>query len=303
METGKRSKLLQEWKEKHDPHLEDMRGFEKYVEDRLQATETARVESGKTMEKVFRVMSKITDEAHLRIDKNGIFLREVNSTHTAMGELSIPPEACEELEIDGFGSLFQIDINKFVKYFKRARAGEDIVIKRKGEKVIIEFPESNRKYSVAAKESAEPELPSPAFSGGADFEIDPGDLKSALLDAEADGNYVAFEYEDGVFEIRTLGKLEKSTSRGYGASTSPTYSFEETDSEFVKTFEVEGTGEAKSGYNLDFIKPFITQGIGNVSLRWRTGSPLEITYDFFEGFAHLKGIVAPRALEKDGIEL
>ena len=228
-------------------------------------------------------ISVLVEEASFVLRSDGLFLRALDASRTAMVDLSMPKEAFEEFpEVEEevkLGFNFK-DLKKLLRRVK------------KGDKISLEIEESRVKVKLVGKsvrsitlpmiEVVSEELPTPKVVFTALVKTSSDVLASAVKDADAVADEVKFEANEDAFVISAAsdkGEVEVRLDKG---------------SELVYEFDVKEPASAR--YSLEYLVDIVSKAskisdIATVELA--TAKPVLLTFDIPAG-GRIAYYVAPR---------
>jgi proliferating cell nuclear antigen len=227
-------------------------------------------------------ISVLVEEAALAVRQDGLYLRALDASRTAMVDLAMPREAFEEFPEAGELRV-GINFNELKKIVRRVK---------KGDKISLEFEEGRVKVRLVGKsvrsitlpsiEAVGEELPTPKVAFTAMVKTASDVLAGAMRDADAVADEVKFEANEEALVISASsdkGDVEIRLDR---------------NSELVYEFEVKEPASAR--YSLEYLVD-ITSKTAKISdivtVELATAKPLLLTFDIPAG-GRISYYLAPR---------
>jgi proliferating cell nuclear antigen len=227
-------------------------------------------------------ISVLVEEAALAVRQDGLYLRALDASRTAMVDLTMPREAFEEFPEAGELRV-GINFKELKKIIRRVK---------KGDKVSLEFEEGRIKVRLVGKsvrsitlpsiEVVGEELSTPKVTFTAMVKTASDVLAGAMRDADAVADEVKFEANEEALVISASsdkGDVEIRLDR---------------NSEFVYEFEVKEPASAR--YSLEYLVD-ITSKTAKISdivtVELATAKPMLLTFDIPAG-GRISYYLAPR---------
>ncbi|HIQ03538.1 MAG TPA: proliferating cell nuclear antigen (pcna) [Desulfurococcales archaeon] len=221
----------------------------------------------RTFRHIIEALSKIVDEALMKITSEGVELKAMDPAHVSLLHLKFPPEAFEEYSVEG---EYKIGFNtaNILKLLKRGKKGDRLELSVEEDMFRIALiGAAIRAYKIRILDIPEAEIPEATLEFDVSASIISDPLKNALKDAEAVGDTVEFsaENEEELIIRGKGGEMETETriSRESGALIS-----------------LNVKNAAKSEYSLEYIKNVIalTKVADTVTLEFSNNMPLKLDF-------------------------
>ncbi len=226
-------------------------------------------------------ISVLVDEAEFII-RDGLYLRALDASRTAMVDLVIPKESFEEFPEVGEYRM-GLNFKDLKKILRRVKTGDKIAFELGEGKVRIKLVgRSVRSVTLPLVEMISDELPTPKVIYTATVKTTSEVFESAIKDANAVADEVKLEVNEEAFIISAAsdkGEVEVKLDK---------------NSEFVYEFNVREPASAK--YSLDYLIDIVqkTAKISDiVTVELATAKPLFLTFDIPAG-GKISYYLAPR---------
>lgn len=238
--------------------------------------------SAKEFAYIVDAVAALVDEAEFVVRRDGLYLRMLDMSRTAMVDLAIPREAFEEFP-DVEELRVGLNLKDLMKILRRIKKGDKIAIEPGEGRVRVKLVgKSTRSVALRPVELIPEEMPRPKFTVAATLRVTSAVLLTMLRDVAVVGDEVRFEASIDAFVAKGVsdrGEVEVRLERG---------------SEFVYGYEVREPASAK--YSLDYLLKMAQRGakISDVAtLEFATARPVALTFDLPSGVA-LTYFLAPR---------
>jgi proliferating cell nuclear antigen len=227
-------------------------------------------------------VSVLVDEASFVVRGDGLYLRALDPSRTAMVDLYIPKRTFEEFpEVDEL--RFGLNLKDFKKLLRGVKKGDKISMEIGGEKVRVRLVgKSTRSIGLYTIETAEGDLPTPNISYTAVIKINSDILAMAVKDAATVADEVRLSADKDAFAISAYsdrGEVEVRVERG---------------SEFLYEFDVKEPASAR--FSLEYLEDIMGKAskISDiVAVELATDKPLRLTFDMPSG-GRIVYYLAPR---------
>ncbi|MFN3804614.1 MAG: proliferating cell nuclear antigen (pcna) [Pyrobaculum sp.] len=225
----------------------------------------------------------LVEEAEFVVRGDGLYLRALDASRTAMVDLAIPKEAFEEFpEVEEF--RIGLNFKDVKKILRRVKKGDKIAIELGEGRVRIKLVgRSVRSVTLPLIEIVSEELPTPRVNYTAMLKTASDVLVNALRDADAIADEVKLEAGEEAFVISATsdkGEVEVRLEK---------------DSELVYEYDVREPAAAK--YSLEYLLD-ITQRATKIAdittIELATAKPVLLSFDIPAG-GKLSYYIAPRA--------
>jgi proliferating cell nuclear antigen len=228
-------------------------------------------------------ISVLVEEASFVVRGDGLFLRALDASRTAMVDLSIPKEAFEEFpEVD---QELRVGMNfkDLKKILRRIKKGDKISMEVEEGRVRIKLiGKSVRSVTLPSIEVVGEELPTPKVVYTAMVKTASDVLATAVKDADAVADEVKMEANEEAFVISASsdkGEVEVRLDK---------------NSELVYEFDVKEPASAR--YSLEYLLDIVgkTSKISDiVTIEFATAKPLFLSFDIPAG-GKISYFLAPR---------
>ncbi|MFB6489804.1 MAG: proliferating cell nuclear antigen (pcna) [Thermoproteus sp. AZ2] len=225
----------------------------------------------------------IVEEAAFSLRQDGLALRALDPSRTAMVDLFIPKEGFEEYPEVESEVKIGVNFKDFRKLLRRLRKGDKISLELEESKLRVKLiGKSTRSITVPLLEVAAEELPTPKVVYTATVKTASDVLDQAMKDADAVADAVKFDVDEEALYIRASsdkGEVEVKLDKG---------------GELVYEFDVKEPASAV--FSLEYLVD-ITSRASRVSdiatIELATAKPISLTFDIPAG-GKLTYFVAPR---------
>ncbi|MEZ0319527.1 MAG: DNA polymerase sliding clamp [Pyrobaculum sp.] len=228
-------------------------------------------------------ISVLVEEAAFVIRPDGLFLRALDASRTAMVDLTMPKEAFEEFPETEGEIKMGLSFKDLKKLLSRVKKGDKISFEIEESRVRIKLVgKSVRSVTLPLIEVVAEEIPTPKVVYTALVKTSSDVLASAVKDADAIADEVKFEANEEAFVISATsdkGEVEVRLDR---------------NSELVYDFDVKEPASAR--YSLEYLVDIVsrTSKISDiVTVEIATAKPVLLTFDIPQG-GRIAYFVAPR---------
>lgn len=225
----------------------------------------------------------IVEEAAFALRQDGLALRALDPSRTAMVDLFIPKEGFEEYPEVESEVKIGVNFKDFRKLLRRLKKGDKISLELEESKLRVKLiGKSTRSITIPLLEVAAEELPTPKVVYTATVKTASDVLDQAMKDADAVADAVKFDVDEEALYIRASsdkGEVEVKLDKG---------------GELVYEFDVKEPASAV--FSLEYLVD-ITSKASRVSdiatIELATAKPISLTFDIPAG-GRLTYFVAPR---------
>ena len=233
---------------------------------------------------IFSATSKFMDSILLRVNSEGLTMKGIDPSKTALIEFTIPKESFEKFDV-GEESSIQLNLEEAGKIMRSAERDDKISLKWNESSITFVFEKRGvpRYFTIPLQSEEGQEIPELNLELRNQFQM-PGDvLYEGLSGIENVGEVLIIEGDEGTLKLRSesdLGEAEVILTTGKGV---------------LEKALVENPG-FKVGFGMEYFT-YLKQPIKiaeNVVLRVDADMPAELTLTFVQS-AKLKYYVAPRA--------
>ncbi|ACB40604.1 proliferating cell nuclear antigen (pcna) [Pyrobaculum neutrophilum] len=227
-------------------------------------------------------VSVLVEEANFVVRSDGLYLRALDPSRTAMVDLSIPKEAFDEFpEVEEL--RVGVNFKDLKKILRRVKKGDKISMEVEEGRIRIKLVgKSVRSITLPSIEVVGEELPTPKVVYTAMVKTASDVLASAIKDADAVADEVKFEANEEALVIGATsdkGEVEVRLDK---------------NSELVYEFDVKEPASAR--YSLEYLVDMVgrTSKISDiVTIELATAKPLLLTFDIPAG-GKIAYFLAPR---------
>lgn len=233
-------------------------------------------------------IGELIDEAHFKINKDGISLLASDRAMVAVVDFNISSKAFEKYETDGEQSV-GLNITNLMTVLKRAGTGDKLTLKLKEDKMeMILEGQSRRRFVVPLIELREEEIPPiDQLEFTSKVKISPSVLQNGISDAEVIGDSVIFDVTPKRFGMLAEGDVSMSELE-----------LEKGNEALIEL--ATGDGEVRARYALDYLKKMIKAAkvADSVSIEYGQDYPMRMSFTAADKL-RLNFIIAPRVTESD----
>ncbi|MEM4717563.1 MAG: DNA polymerase sliding clamp [Desulfurococcaceae archaeon] len=230
-------------------------------------------------------ISKIIEEAVVKIDDEGVRLRAIDPSGVALVDFFIPRNAFYEYEITEETSI-GLNMDEFAKILRRARRGDELLLNIPAPgRVEIGFEgKGSRRFIIPTIELSYQEIPEISFEESFRCKLLPKLFKDITRELESISDTIELHGPAGENTLVIRAESELAEAEVVLSSSSGAL------------LEYESTGEARSKYTVDYISDIVvaSQAAEILSLGLGIETPLRLTYELPEG-GRLQFYVAPRS--------
>ncbi|ABL87616.1 monomeric archaeal DNA polymerase sliding clamp [Pyrobaculum islandicum DSM 4184] len=227
-------------------------------------------------------ISVLVEEASFIVRSDGLYLRALDASRTAMVDLSIPKEAFEEFpEVEEL--RIGLNFKDLKKVLRRIKKGDKISMEIEEGRVRIKLVgKSVRSITIPTIEVVSEDLPTPKVVFTAMVKTASDVLASAVKDADAIADEIKFEANEEALLMKASsdkGEVEVKLDK---------------NSELVYEFDVKEPASAR--YSLEYLVDIVgkTSKISDiVTIELATAKPLLLTFDIPAG-GKISYFLAPR---------
>lgn len=230
-------------------------------------------------------ISKIIEEASLRVDQDGVKLRAMDPSGVVLVDFHIPSSAFYEYNVPG-EALIGLNMEEFAKILRRAKKGDELLLELEAPNklsVVLEG-RGSRRFTLTTIDTSYQEIPEISFEEIAKSKILPKTFKDIIRELEPLSDSIEFQVpEDGdVLIVRAeseLAEAEVMLSVSSGA-----------------LLDFSSTGPARSKYTMDYLSDIVvaSQVAETMQITFGNDTPLRLIYELPEG-GMLQFYVAPRS--------
>lgn len=230
-------------------------------------------------------ISKIIEEAVLKIDEDGVRLRAMDPSGVALVDFYIPSNAFYEYQVSGETTI-GLNMEEFARILRRARKGDELLLDIPAPgRVEIGFEgKGSRRFIIPTIELSYQELPEISFEESFRCRLLPKLFKDIIKELEGISDTVELYGPAGESSLIIRAESELAEAEVVLSSSSGAL------------LEYESSGEARSKYTIDYISDIVTasQAAETLSIGLGIETPLRLTYELPEG-GRLQFYVAPRS--------
>ncbi len=237
----------------------------------------------KLLKNLVDVISNFVDEVNFRVNEEGISIRAMDSSRVALLDVKIGREILEEFELDQ-EEVVGIDLDRFEKILKRAKAKNSIGLEKETEENVLKIIIRNgarREFELPLIEVAEEEIRIPELDYKATVEIDADYFLEIIKDIDIISDYVTFLADENKLKIFGRGEL---------GSVNVVFRREE-----ALSFEVSESCEATFG--IEYLKDILSGAKIADTVRIFLGKDLPLKLEFVIPGCNLVFYLAPRIEE------
>ena len=227
----------------------------------------ATIENKEDIKGALKVLSLVTDFADLKIDADGISIREMDPSHVALANLTMPKESFAEYECDKETTI-NIELKKLESIIKRAEKTNITLSLPNDSEVLNVTIKEGTSYNIRLREIKNAKTPLPKLDFTGKITLSGNELKTIIGDIAIISDYITLSADD---------KEKCFTGEG--------------DDGDVKT-QAEIAGDGSATYSLEFIKPLMEDIKSDVVCEFADNKPLSLQTDFGNG--KLSFFMAPR---------
>ncbi len=235
----------------------------------------------KSLQSIMETLSKIVDEAVMKITKENVRIRALDPAHVAMIDIVLEPDVFLEYEVEDEEAKVGFNVVNIAKIVKRGKKGNRVEIEATDEHVTWTIVGAAvKRYKLLNLEVAEPEIPEAQFEFKARIAMIVDAFKNALRDAETVGDTVELEADE-----------EKLVIRGIGTAVAETEITR--DKPAVVDFQVEE--HSKASYSIDYLKHVLalTKVADTVIVEFSNEAPLRLQFSLPAG-GRVTYLLAPK---------
>jgi proliferating cell nuclear antigen len=241
------------------------------------------VVKGEILKTISKAVAGIVSDCRIHFTPDKLYIRAVDPSNVAMVTVDVPKESFEEYNIQS-EQVYGVDVQRIAEISKIINANDNVTLDFTDGYMHVRT--GTMEYSIALidpeairKEPKTPELKLPAK-----ITLSADRFKKALEAADKIADNVLLKKTQDSFQIIARGDTEKIT-----ISLSPT-----------ELIEFTGEGEAKSLFNLEFVKEFfkITDSTTPATIELGTNYPAIFSFLLNKGKVQVKYFLAPR-IEED----
>ncbi len=230
---------------------------------------------------ILESLSKLIDEISMTITADGVRMRALDPAHVALIDITLPPEAFVEFDVEGEAKA-GFNVPNLVKLLKRSKKGDKLELVVEEDRLTFTIVGATvKRYTIVNLDVPEPEIPEASLEFNVKAEIISDPLKNALKDAETVGDIAELEAksEDELY------------IRGKGASISETRISRMSGA----LVNLEVKEPSKSSYSIDYLKHVLklTKIADVVRLEFSTNMPLRMEFQL-PGSGKVTYLLAPK---------
>lgn len=230
-------------------------------------------------------ISKIIEEASLKVDQDGVKLRAMDPSGVVLVDFHIPSRAFYEYEVPS-EMIIGLNMEDFAKILRRAKKGDELLLEMEspGRLSVVFEGKGSRRFTLPTIDISYQEIPEISFEEIAKCKILPKTLKDVVRELEELSDSIEFQVPEGEDALVIRAESELAEAEVVLSVSSGVL------------LEFDSTGPARSRYTMDYLSEIVTasQVAETTQITFGNDTPLRIIYELPEG-GMLQFYVAPRS--------